>query len=130
MSMNDSIAAGLSKIRNAEKVSKVLCTIKPISKVLKQVLDILKEKRYLGEYEVIIDGKGDHIRVNLIGAINKCGVIKPRYAVTIDDYEKFEKRYLPSRNMGILIVSTSQGLMIHRQAKEKALGGRLIAYCY
>ena len=57
-------------------------------------------------------------------------VIKPRYAVKSDEYEKFEKRYLPAQGMGILIVSTSKGMMTQVQAREQRLGGRLIAYVY
>lgn len=48
----------------------------------------------------------------------------------LPEFEKFEKRYLPAKNMGIIMVSTSQGITTHRMAKEKKSGGRLIAYCY
>jgi len=68
--------------------------------------------------------------LNLTGNINKCGAIKPRFPVTIMDYEKFERRYLPAKNFGILMVSTSKGIMTHEEAKKKGLGGVLIAYCY
>ena len=76
------------------------------------------------------DGKAGLIKVNLNGNINKCGVIKPRFAVKRKDFEKFEKRYLPAKDFGIIIISTPDGLMTHIQAKEKNLGGRLIAYVY
>ena len=46
------------------------------------------------------------------------------------DFEKFERRYLPAKDMGILIVSTPAGIMTHVEAKKKGLGGRLLAYCY
>ena len=58
------------------------------------------------------------------------GAIKPRFAVKATEYEKFEKRYLPAKGFGILIVSTVKGLMTHYEAKQQGLGGRLIAYCY
>ncbi|MBT7903552.1 30S ribosomal protein S8 [Candidatus Woesearchaeota archaeon] len=130
MSMNDPLAAALSKLRNAEKVSKRECLMKPVSKVVQKVLDILNEKGYVGKYEIKDDGKGGYILLNLLNAINKCGVVKPRFAVTLDDYEKFEKRFLPAKDFGILIISTSQGMMTHYEAKEKKIGGKLIAYCY
>ena len=66
----------------------------------------------------------------MLGTINKCGVIKPRLGVKKNNFEKFEKRYLPSKDFGFLIVSTSKGLMVHNEAKEKGVGGNLIAYCY
>ena len=69
-------------------------------------------------------------KVELEGNINKCGVIKPRHAVKKDEFEKFEKRYLPAKNFGILIVTTPEGIMTHYEAKERGIGGRLLAYMY
>ncbi len=43
---------------------------------------------------------------------------------------KYARRYLPARDMGVLILSTSQGLMTHHAALEKNIGGSLIAYVY
>ena len=44
--------------------------------------------------------------------------------------EKWEKRFLPSRNLGVVILSTPQGVMDHNQAKEENVGGVLLAYVY
>ena len=130
MSLNDPLSNVMSKINNQEKVGKKECVLKPTSKMIKKVLDILNEEGYLGKYDEVEDGKGNYLKLNLLGNINKCGGIKPRFAVGIDNYEKFEKRYLPSRGFGLLVISTSQGLMSHEKAKEKKIGGKLIAYCY
>lgn len=130
MSLNDSLSTALSVINNNEKVAKQECRIKPQSRVIREVLTIMKDNLYLGDFKAAEDGKGGYIVVNLIGKINRCGAIKPRYPVTLQEYEKFERRYLPAKDFGILIVSTSKGIMIHTKAKEKKLGGVLIAYCY
>lgn len=130
MSMNDPLASALSRIMNCEKIGKKEVEVKPISKMIKRVLDIMNENNYIGTYKEVEDGKGNLVIVNLLGRINDCKVIKPRYSVTMDTYEKFEKRFLPAQGFGILIVSTPKGIMIHTQAKEKLSGGRLIAYCY
>ena len=61
---------------------------------------------------------------------NKCGAIRPRYYVKAKDIEKWEKLYLPSRDIGILVISTSKGVMSHREAKQKRVGGSLLAYIY
>lgn len=127
MSMNDTLAAGLSKILNAEKRNKPECVISVVSNLLKNVLDIMNKEGYIGTYE---DINPREIKINILGRINKCGSIKPRFSVTLEEYDKFEKRYLLAKEMGILIISTSQGLMTHKEAKEKKLGGKLIAYCY
>lgn len=128
--LNDSLAAALSKIMNAERVGKREVLIKPASALIKQVLTILNEHNYVGAYEEIIDAQGGILKVNLLGSINKCGVIKPRFSTKRTQFEKWEKRYLPSHDFGLIIVSTPQGIMPHRLAKEHKTGGKLIMYCY
>jgi len=128
--LNDPISNALSKILNAEKVSKNECIIKPISNTIKKILQIMQDKRFIGGFEEVKDGRGNYIQINLIGHINKCGAIKPKYPVKSDGFEKFENRYLPAKDFGIIIVSTNQGIMIHTEAKEKKIGGMLLAYCY
>ena len=130
MTMNDVLSAALSNIFNAEKIGKQSCLIKPVSKTVKVVLGIMKDNNYLGEVEYSDNNKGGIAKVNLLGAINKCGPIKPRYNIKKDNFEKFEKRYLPAKDFGFLIVSTSKGVMTHIEAKTKNLGGRLLAYFY
>ncbi|MGV8141628.1 MAG: 30S ribosomal protein S8 [Candidatus Woesearchaeota archaeon] len=128
--LNNPLANVLSYINNHEKLGRKEISVGNNSKFIRQVLSILNENNYLGEYKEVDDGKGKILVISLIGAINKVGVITPKFNVKKDDYEKFEKRYLPAKDFGMLIVSTSKGLMTHGQAKEQGLGGRLICYCY
>jgi len=81
-------------------------------------------------YEFIDDGRDGMYKISLLGRINECKVIKPRYPVKKTEFEKFEKRYLPSRDIGMLIVSTPKGVMNHSNAKENSIGGRLLAFIY
>lgn len=128
--LNDPLAAALSKILNAERVGKKEVLIKPGSTTIKKVLTIMNDHYYLGSFEEIEDGKGGILKVNLLGNINKCGVIKPRFSTKTNEFEKWEKRYLPAKDFGIILISTPQGLITHTLAKEKHTGGKLIAYCY
>ncbi len=128
--LNDPLANVLSYINNHEKLGRKEILVANNSKVIRKILDILNTNSYVGTYTEIEDGKGKLLSISLIGNVNKIGVIKPRFNVKKDDYEKFEKRYLPAKDFGILIVSTSKGMMTHNEAKEKGLGGRLICYCY
>lgn len=130
MVMNDTLANALSKINEYEKLGRPECIINPASKIIADVLGILKKFGYIKGYDKIKDGRKLSYNVKLHGRINSCGVIKPRYAIKKDDFEKFEKRYLLSKDMGIMIVSTVEGMIDHDRAKEKKIGGRLIAYCY
>ena len=128
--LNDPLANALSLILNAEKIGKKECEIKPISKVVKKVLEIMKDNQFIGSYKEIKDGKGNMIKINLLGNINKCGAIKPRHSVQKNNFEKYEKRYLPAKGMGMILVSTPKGIVVSDEAKKKGIGGRLIAYFY
>lgn len=128
--LNDPLSNALSVILNNERIGKTECLIKPVSKLIKNILKVMTDNLYIGSIKEIEDRKGNMIKVNLLGSINKCGAIKPRYSVKKDGFEKFEKRYLPAKGVGILVVSTSSEVMTHIEAKKKGLGGKLLAYCY
>ncbi len=90
----------------------------------------MQSKGYIGEIEFIDDGRTGKFRVQLFGRINDCRAIKPRHAVKVKEMEKWEKRYLPAKDVGILILTTPQGIMTHEEAKKRHIGGRLLAYVY
>jgi len=130
MTLMDPLANALTNIRNNERQGNKKCTIAPASKLIGHVLRTMQKEEYIGEFEFIDDGKAGRFLVELEGNVNKCGVIKPRHAVKKDKFEKFEKRYLPAKNFGIMIVTTPQGVITHKEAKDKGIGGRLLAYVY
>lgn len=129
MTLNDPLASALSKIGQAELDGKTECLVMPGSTLIRRILELFVDEGYLGKVEEVSDGRGT-LKVSLSGSINKCGVVKPRYNVKVPELEKFEQRYLPSKSMGMLVISTPRGVLTHRQAKEKNTGGRLLAYCY
>jgi len=126
----DTLTNGLITIINNEMRNKRECVISPASKLLGRVLRIMQLNGYIGEFEFIDDGRSGKFKVQLLGRINKCGAVKPRFAVKVDGFENWEKKFLPSRDVGIMVVSTSQGVIAHREAEEKNLGGRLLAFVY
>jgi len=130
MVLNDPLANVMSSILNAEKVGKKEIMVSPSSKIIKRVLELMKDNHYIGEFKEEKTNRGNYLTVALINRINKCGVVKPRFSVKNTEFEKFEKRYLTAKDFGIIIVSTTQGIMTHKEAKKKKLGGRLFAYCY
>ena len=126
----DILSNGLTTIMNNEMRNRLECLITSASKLLGRVLRVMQLNGYIGEFEFIDDGRTGKFRVQLLGRINKCGAIRPRYPVKADEIEKWEMAYLPSRNIGLLVISTSQGVIPHREAKEKKIGGRLLAFIY
>ncbi len=80
--------------------------------------------------EHIDNGKSGQFKIKLLGKINKCGAIKPRFSVGGAEFIAWEKRFLPAAELGILLVSTSQGVITHKEAKKKNIGGKLLGYVY
>jgi small subunit ribosomal protein S8 len=128
--LNDPIANALSTIKNAETKGKDKCVIRPSSKIISGILNLLKDNGYVGSFEFIDDGKAGIFQVELIGNINNCGVIKPRYPIKMRDIEQWESRYLPGRDFGLLILTTTEGIISHFDARKKGIGGKLLAYVY
>jgi small subunit ribosomal protein S8 len=128
--LQDPLADALSVIKNAERVGKGVVLVKPASKLIGRVLKVMQEQGYIGPFEFVDDGKSGAFHVELLGNINDCGVIKPRYAIKRTEFEKWESRYLPAQDFGALIMTTTDGVVDNRVAKSKQLGGRLLAYVY
>lgn len=127
---NDPIADALSSIRNAERAGLGRCEIQPASKLLGNVLSVMQQAGYIGPYEFQEDHRAGRFDVELLGNVNDCGVIKPRFSVKSEDIEAWEARYLPGRDFGRLIITTTKGVVDHNEAKELGVGGKLLAYVY
>ncbi len=133
MVMLDPLANALTTIYNNELRGNREALIMPASKLIANVLKVMQREGYVGEFEYIDDGRWGKIRVRLLGRINKCGAIKPRFPISYRELLRlpdWARRYLPSRDVGILIISTPHGLMTHKEAVEKRSGGILLAYVY
>jgi small subunit ribosomal protein S8 len=121
----DTVADALNQMMNAKKAGKEEVEVKRYSKLLLSVLAIAKLKGYIKSY------KADKTNLKIeLGNIHGCKAIKPRFMVQVSEIEKYVKRYLPAKNLGIIVISTSQGLMTHQTAIEKNIGGSLIAYLF
>lgn len=126
----DTLNDAMAVIRNAEKVGKGECTIRPSSKLIGRVLKVMQESGYIKQFELVDDGRSGMFKVALSGQINDCGVIRPRYSVKIADLERFESRYLPAQDFGVLILTTTKGVVNHMEAKKGGVGGKLLAFVY
>ncbi len=127
---HDPLSDAMTLIKNAEMTGHMECKIRPSSKLIGHVLNVMQEYGYIGNFEYIEDGKAGEFRVMLNGNINKCGAIRPRYAAKRTEMEKYESRFLPAQDFGVLILTTTKGVLSHRQAKKQGVGGKLLAYVY
>lgn len=119
-----------STIHNNEMRNKKECLIIPASKLAQEVLRVMQRHKYIGEFEYIDDGRAGKLRVQLLGRINRCGVISPHFPVKKDEYTKWESKYLPAVGVGILIVATNRGVISHYEAIKLGIGGRLLGFVY
>ena len=90
----------------------------------------LKNEGYIGEFEHVTDNLGGKFKIQLLAKITKCGAITPRFKVKKDEYNTWEQQFLPAYNRGILLVTTNQGVMSHKEAVNKNIGGFLGIYEY
>ncbi len=116
-------------MKNAERIGKRSCIV-PSSKITKEILKIMQKNKYIGSFEFIEDGKSGKFKVELVGKINNCGVIRPRFEVKKGEFIRWEKRFLPSVSIGLLFLTTSRGVLDHRQAKKEDIGGGLLGFIY
>ncbi|MDD1720136.1 MAG: 30S ribosomal protein S8 [Methanoregulaceae archaeon] len=130
MSRLNTIADGMSALKNAADTGKSICTIEPASKLQGAMLRIMQENGYINGFEYVDDGRGGQFSVTLNGRINRCGAISPRYSVQMEEIEFWETQFLPGKNFGLLIISTSKGVMSHEQARKAGVGGELLGYVY
>ena len=130
MTGNDPLANALSAIDNAGGVGHLTQEVSPASNEIGSVLEVFYDRGYIDGFQHDEDGKGGSFEVELKGAINECGPVKPRYAAGAEEFEKWEKRFLPARDYGALVVTTSHGIMSHYEARDQGIGGQVIAYVY
>ena len=104
--------------------------IRPVSILVVKFLKLMQKHGYIGEFEIVDDHRSKKIVVELVGRINKCGVISPRFDLSLVDFEKWSNSILPSRQFGHLVISTNQGVFTHEEARSRHIGGKIIGFFY
>jgi small subunit ribosomal protein S8 len=133
MSMTDPIADMLTRIRNACG-SKHRRVDMPLSKMKLEIARILKENNFIQDYKTLETDEGRRIlRVILRYAQGGQPVIRELQRVSTPGLRKYVgATEIPRvRNgLGMAILSTSQGLMSDRQARQARTGGELLAFIW
>jgi small subunit ribosomal protein S8 len=125
----DILANALNVIRVHKNAGKNECKV-VASKFTGEVLNILKREGYIGEFKEVKEGPTRYFIIKGIGPINYCGVIKPRFPVKYSEIGKIEDQYLPSKDFGIIIITTPKGVVTNKEIRSLKIGGRLVAYVY
>lgn len=126
---HDLLSDVLYVMNNAENIGRTSVAV-PASKLVKDVLMVMQRAGYIGSFEFVDDRKAGKFNIDLIGKINRSRAVRPRFSITKDAYEKWENRYLPAKNFGLLIISTPKGVVSQKEALGLGVGGRLLGYVY
>lgn len=120
------LADALKTITNAERRGKRQVLVRPCSKVIIQFLKVMMHRGYIGEFEVIDDHRSGKIVINLLGRLNKCVAICPRFDIPLNELEEWQAKLLPSRQFGYVVLTTSHGILDHEEARKKNAGGKIL----
>jgi small subunit ribosomal protein S8 len=132
MQITDSIADMLTRIRNANSAKHDTVQI-PASNIKKSIAQILVDEGYIKSFKVIEDGKQGIIEVALKYGPNKSQVITGLRRVSkpgLRIYSNCEDMPKVQNGLGIVILSTSKGIMTDKDARKANVGGEVLAYVW
>ncbi|MCH3905875.1 MAG: 30S ribosomal protein S8 [Lactobacillus sp.] len=132
MGMTDPIADYLTRIRNANMAKHDSVEV-PASNMKKSISEILKREGFIRDYEVADDNKQGMIKIFLKYGPNGERVISGLRRISkpgLRNYVKAEELPKVLNGLGIAIVSTSAGVITDKEAREKNVGGEVLAYVW
>jgi small subunit ribosomal protein S8 len=125
----NTLSDAMVMIKNAEIARKKEVVITPASKLLQQILRIFQKNAYIGEFERYDDGRMGKFKIALLGKINHCsGLMRLNYKV--NQFETLQRKLLPAPGLGLVILTTNQGIMTMKEAEEKRIGGHTLCYIF
>lgn len=132
MVMTDPIADYLTRIRNANMAKHDSVEI-PASNIKKSISEILKREGFIRDYEITDDNKQGVIKIFLKYGPNGEHVISGLKRISkpgLRNYVSSENLPKVLNGLGIAIVSTSAGVITDKEAREKDVGGEVVAYVW
>ncbi|MBC7247054.1 MAG: 30S ribosomal protein S8 [Actinobacteria bacterium] len=132
MTMTDPIADMLTRIRNASAARHEEVEM-PSSKMKQEIAAILKREGFIADYQVVKGGSYDTLRLRLKYGPNREQLINGIKRISKPGLRVYTKKSEMPRvlgGLGIAIISTSKGLLTDREAREKEVGGEVIAYVW
>ncbi|MBO4245480.1 MAG: 30S ribosomal protein S8 [Bacilli bacterium] len=130
--VNDRIADMLTRIRNANQMKDKTVVVLG-SKMTEGISAILKREGFIEDYEYEKNTNGDLITITLKYGEKKERVINGLRRISksgLRVYAKKEEIPRVLNGLGIAIISTSQGLMTDKEAREAGIGGEVLAYIW
>ena len=132
MSKTDPIADYLTRIRNATRAKHRKVDI-PASNLKREITRILQEEHYIRNHIVVEDSKQSVIRIYLKYDDAEQSVISGLRRISTPGYRRYVNKALLPRvynNLGIAIITTSQGVMTSQEARRRGVGGEILCYVW
>ena len=133
MTMSDPIADMLTRIRNANMAKHDTVDI-PVSKMKLAIAQILQEEGYISKYDIIDDGSFKAIHITLkYGADKNEKIISGIKRISKPGLRVYAGRDELPRvlgGLGIAIISTNQGVITDKKARELQVGGEVLAFVW
>ena len=132
MQITDTIADMLTRIRNANSAKHATVDV-PASNLKKQIAQILLDEGYIKSFKVVDDNKQGVIKITLKYTDSKAQVITGLRRVSkpgLRIYSNCKDMPKVMKGLGIAIVSTSNGIMTDKKAREMNVGGEVLAFVW
>jgi len=132
MNVSDPIADMLTRVRNASRARHAEVLV-PASRTKREIARILKEEGFIADVREERDGPTQLLRLELKYVDGKVSVVSGLKRISKPGLRVYaQKTDIPRvlGGLGIVIVSTSKGIMTGAQAKQAALGGEILAYVW
>ena len=133
MSMTDPVADLLTRIRNASKAKKNAVDI-PASRLKREIVHILKEQRFLNDVIELPDKKQGILRVYIRYNREDIAVLKGIRRISRPGLRRYfdadHVRRSTFNRRGMIVVSTSCGVMTNFEAAKKGIGGEALLECW
>jgi small subunit ribosomal protein S8 len=132
MNISDPIADMLTRIRNASR-ARHLEVLVPASRVKREIARILVDEGFIADWEEYRDGPRAMMRISLKYVDGKVPVVSGLKRISKPGLRVYARKTDIPRvlgGLGLVIVSTSQGIMTGSQARKAQLGGEILAYVW
>jgi len=133
MTMSDPIADMLTRIRNANTAKHDTVDV-PVSKMKLAIAEILLEEGFIKKFDIIDDGNFKTIHITLkYGADKNDKIISGIKRISKPGLRVYAgKEDMPKvlGGLGIAIVSTNQGVITDKKARELGVGGEVLAFVW
>lgn len=132
MTMTDPIADMLTRIRNASAARHEEVEM-PSSKMKREIAAILKREGFIADFQVVKGGSYETLKLRLKYGPNREQLINGIKRISKPGLRVYTKKSEMPRvlgGLGIAIISTSKGLLTDKEAREKEVGGEVIAYVW